>query len=177
MPRMEVPAPAGAKDLCRVLGWACARSTPSAGPAAPAAAVVDLARQVNLGVNRHVAPLSDESQYRRAEHWALPTARGGDCEDFALLKKRELMARGVAPERLLLATVLDLEQASHAVLILRTDAGDLVLDNLTDRIATWRETGYTFLRMQDPADPSRWTAVVAGGLADRAQQPVATIGG
>lgn len=166
VPRMDVAAPAGAKTLCRQYAWACARSGPALHDGALRPAEIDLARQINLSVNRRVRSLTDEAQYRKPELWALPTARGGDCEDFALLKKRELMARGLAPENLLITTVLDRKRESHAVLVLRTVRGDLVLDNLTDRVVGWRETGYTFLRMQNPDDPRRWNAVIAGALVD-----------
>ena len=50
------------------------------------------------------------------------------------------------------------------MLVVRTDTGDFVLDNLTDRVLDWRKTGYTFLRMQNPQAPNRWSAVLAGGV-------------
>ncbi|SPH18747.1 hypothetical protein DEA8626_02290 [Defluviimonas aquaemixtae] len=123
-----------------------------------------LARDVNRAVNRKVREVSDLRQYGNDDVWALPTAKGGDCEDFALLKKKELIQRGVAPQNLLIATVLDRRGGPHAVLVLRTSHGDFVLDNLDSRILSWRQTGYTFLRMQDPSNPRRWNAVFSGGL-------------
>ena len=50
------------------------------------------------------------------------------------------------------------------MLVMRTDDGDFVLDNLTSRILPWQATGYTFLRIQNPARPSQWSAVLAGGV-------------
>ena len=157
--------PAGAQALCRAYSWACAASGQGAAPLT--AGQVDLARAVSLRVNREVREISDRAQYGTDERWALPTRRGGDCEDFALEKKRRLVAAGLPPERLLLASVLDRRRDPHAVLVLRTGAGDLVLDNLDDRVVGWRATGYTFLRMQDPADPSGWVAVLDGGIFAR----------
>ena len=107
--------------------------------------------------------IEDDRQYGVAEHWALPTRTGGDCEDFALLKKRELVSVGIDPSRLLLATVLDRQRNPHAVLVFRSDAGDLVLDNLTNQIRPWRATRYMFLQMQDPDRPTRWVNVFASG--------------
>lgn len=161
-----ISAPQGALGICERYAWACA-PTSQAARAIGHEDLVALARQVNLSVNRQVREVSDYDQYRVAEHWSLPTARGGDCEDFALLKKRELLRRGVAPERLLIATALTPDRVAHAVLILRTDAGDLVLDNLTNRIRPWQKTGYTFLRMQDPAQPARWQLLAVGGLLSK----------
>jgi predicted transglutaminase-like cysteine proteinase len=74
------------------------------------------------------------------------------------------LGRGVAAERLLIATVLDRRQNPHAVLVLRTDRGDYVLDNLANRMMHWSDTGYTFLRMQNPKAPGQWVAVFAGGV-------------
>jgi predicted transglutaminase-like cysteine proteinase len=123
-----------------------------------------LASRINRRVNRQVREISDQRQYRRSEHWSLPTARGGDCEDFALLKKRELIRHGVAPGRLLIATALTPRREAHAVLIVRTADGDFVLDNRTSEIKPWLATGYSFLRMQDPAAPERWRMILAGGM-------------
>lgn len=157
----NVDAPEGFAGVCARYTWACAQSgrgTPSAG------AAIAVAQRVNSSVNRTTREIADSVQYGREEYWALPTGRGGDCEDFALAKKRDLIGQGIAPERLLIATVLDRARKPHAVLVLRTDAGDFVLDNLTDRILGWRETGYTFLRMQNPDAPGRWSAILAGGI-------------
>ncbi|MFY0633091.1 MAG: transglutaminase-like cysteine peptidase [Vannielia sp.] len=149
----SAPAPSGAKRLCAEFAWACqARS----GPERPSE--VALVRRVNRAINATTREVSDRSQYAREEHWALPTKRGGDCEDFALVKKRELIRQGVAPARLLIATALDRQRRSHAVLIYRGAGGDLVLDNQTDSLRGWQQTGYVFLRMQNPADPRRWVS-------------------
>ncbi len=156
-----VAPPTGFAGVCDRYSWACAAS-PRASVAS--AAHLSVAEKVNRSVNRRVREISDQRQYGRTDLWALPTAKGGDCEDFALLKKRELIARGVPPDRLLIATALTARREPHAVLILRTATGDVVLDNLTDRIRPWRDTGYSFLRMQDPAAPGRWQLLLAGGM-------------
>ncbi len=155
-----IAPPSGAKDICARYDWACTSSKASRKLSNEDLKTV---RTINKKINKQVRSISDQAQYKKPEVWALPTNRGGDCEDFALLKKRELVARGINPSRLLLATVHDRRQGSHAVLILRSDQGDLVLDNLTDRIRTWQETRYTFLRMQNPTTPRKWVAVFAGG--------------
>ncbi|MCE5973044.1 transglutaminase-like cysteine peptidase [Sinirhodobacter sp. WL0062] len=153
------PAPSGARALCQQYDWACATSQ---GPAHRIADEFRLIKAVNSQINRAVRSIDDKRQYGVAENWALPTKRGGDCEDFALLKKYELIRRGVDPQRLLIATALDRNRNSHAVLIYRSDQGDYVLDNLTSQVKTWKGTRYFFLRMQDPATPSRWMNVFRG---------------
>ncbi|MEL6518132.1 MAG: transglutaminase-like cysteine peptidase [Pseudomonadota bacterium] len=157
----RVSAPIGFDGVCERYAWACENGTASVKSTAD---LMKLANRVNRSVNRQFDEIADETQYNRPEYWALPTAVGGDCEDFALLKRQELMALGVPGERLMIATVLDRQRQAHAVLVLRTNAGDMVLDNLTNRIVHWSATGYTFLRMQDPDAPSRWNAVFAGGV-------------
>ncbi|MBY6047644.1 transglutaminase-like cysteine peptidase [Vannielia litorea] len=147
------PAPSGAQSLCSTYSWAC-----DGRAGAQRSREMDLVKRVNRSVNASTREISDRSQYAREEHWALPTRRGGDCEDFALIKKRELIRSGVAPARLLIATALDRQRRSHAVLIYRSAGGDVVLDNQTDRLRGWQQTGYVFLRMQDPADPRRWVS-------------------
>ena len=76
-------------------------------------------------------------------------------------KKFELVQNGVDPTKLLIATVLDTNRNGHAVLVYRSSEGDLVLDNVTNRIKTWKETRYLFL-IQDPIHPDRWVQVSSG---------------
>lgn len=157
----QIAAPEGFSTVCDAYGWACARLT---GKSMADDDLVALASEINETVNASVTEISDSSQYGVADLWALPTARGGDCEDMALLKKQMMLQRGVGSDRLLIATVLDRTREPHAVLILRSAAGDLVLDNLDRQIKPWRSTGYSFLRMQDPGKPEHWVAVLAGGV-------------
>ncbi|MCB1358580.1 MAG: transglutaminase-like cysteine peptidase [Maritimibacter sp.] len=154
------PAPDGAQAICSTYSWACAQA------AVQRVSMRDELQQVaavNSRVNHSVRAIEDDRQYGVSEVWALPTATGGDCEDFALLKKRELISAGVDPRRLLIATVLDRQRNPHAVLVFRSQSGDLVLDNLTDQIRSWQDTRYMFLRMQDPDRPTRWVNVFASG--------------
>ena len=162
-PKMTTKVPVGAQSLCSDYSWACQTTT---SVRAFTKSDVEIVKRVNLAVNHGVREIDDLKQYRLAEKWALPTRRGGDCEDFVLLKKLKLMEEGIPAERLLIATVLDKKLRGHAVLVVRTDLGDFVLDNLTDSIRSWRATGYTFMKMQNPDDPSSWHAILAGGIAD-----------
>lgn len=156
-----ITAPAGFIGLCSKYNWVCARSSQST---IGHNAALKLAKAVNLQVNRRVRQIDDQKQYGKEEYWTLPSARGGDCEDLVLLKKKMLLERGVSSETLLIATVLDRKLNSHAVLIFRTKQGDLVLDSLTNKIVPWKRTGYTFLKLQNPRSLSRWQAVLAGGV-------------
>ncbi len=152
--------PKAAANLCREYSWACSRTGARAQPHEEG---LRQARRISRHINRTTRSISDSQQYRKEDFWTLPSRRGGDCEDFAMLKKQQLIALGIAPEHLLLSTVLDARGGAHAVLIIRTEAGDFVIDNLTDAVRPWNRTGYTFLRMQDPSTPSRWIRVNTRG--------------
>ncbi len=150
------PPPTGARQLCREYTWACAKKRSIN---LSSQQELRLVKQINRRVNANTASVTDQSQYKTRERWALPTSRGGDCEDFALLKKRDLIQAGIDPSKLLLATVLDSRRNSHAVLVYRSSQGDLILDNLTSQVKPWSKTNYLFLRMQDPKQPRRWVGV------------------
>ncbi|WP_082643761.1 transglutaminase-like cysteine peptidase [Ruegeria denitrificans] len=155
----EIQAPSGAKSLCKDYSWACAITSNSGLPEAREKQIVET---INTRVNRKIRAVSDQSQYGTNEYWTLPTQGSGDCEDFALQKKFELMQNGLDPTKLLIATVLDTNRSGHAVLVYRSSEGDLVLDNVTNRIKSWKETKYLFLRIQDPIHPDRWVQVSKG---------------
>lgn len=150
--------PGGSVTLCADYEWACSDSGPYTDNN------LKLAKAVSKSVNSIVPQLSDMELYGVEEKWTMPSKRGGDCEDLVLLKKAVLIKKGVSPNSLLIATALDKEGGGHAVLVMRTDKGDYVLDNLTDKVVTWDKTGYTFLKIQDPKDMKRWRAVLAGGM-------------
>jgi predicted transglutaminase-like cysteine proteinase len=158
----SISAPAGFSGTCSKYSWLC-RST--GGAPLSDEKIFRLAAAVNTQVNRRTRSLEDIRQYGREEYWALPTPRGGDCEDFALLKKKILISEyGVPGKQLLIATVLDHRLQRHAVLVLRTSRGDFILDNLDNKIRHWTQTGYTFLKLQNPNALDRWVAVLAGGI-------------
>ena len=161
--KRAAPAPDGAVGLCEAIDWACA---PGNGRAA-GAEVLARAVEVNRAANAVIRPVTDLAQYGVAERWSLPSERGGDCEDYAIYKKGALIGAGVSPDRLLLATALDRRNKAHAVLVLRTEMGDFVLDNRRDEVLPWNRTELVFLRMQDPARPGAWVSVFAEAAGRR----------
>lgn len=107
--------------------------------ASPGLGERELLARVNQWVNREIAYVGDDRNYRQRDYWATAEqtiARGkGDCEDFAILKMQMLRAAGVDAERMKLVLLRDLAaNADHAFLLVETDAGKLVLDNVTDRL-------------------------------------------
>ena len=116
--------------------------------------------QVNVAVNSAVRPVSDMELYGEVELWTYPSD-AGDCEDYLLLKKRELEKLGFHAGSLLITVVLDEKNEGHAVLTVATEQGDYVLDNRRNDILLWKDTGYVFLKRQSQQDPRRWMALTA----------------
>lgn len=117
---------------------------------------------VNRRVNHSIAPITDMQQYGVEERWTYPVSGKGDCEDYAILKKQMLIRAGLPASAVLLTVVRDLRGDGHAVLTVRTDRGDYILDNETDEIRLWHETGYRFVKRQSEEDPSRWVTIGPG---------------
>jgi len=155
--------PPGFNDLCSQYAWAChdQQSAISDGE------TLQIATRVNRQVNTRIRAASDPDLYGVAERWTLPERGAGDCEDYALLKKKLLVEAGLAGSKLALTTVMNRRGEPHAVLVLRLATGDFVLDNLTSVIRPWQQTGYTFLKMQDADEASGWSAVLLGPFASR----------
>jgi predicted transglutaminase-like cysteine proteinase len=118
----------------------------------------DQIQQVNSYVNNTIRPATDMEVYGVAEKWTYPVD-AGDCEDFALLKKRYLAGLGISPDELLMTVLLDEKGEGHAVLTVTTDQGDIVLDNRRNEILRWDQTGYKFLKRQSQQDPKKWVSL------------------
>ena len=114
--------------------------------------------EVNYSINSKVAPVTDLEFYNTEEYWTLPDAFG-DCEDYVLLKRRELIERGWPSGALLITVVFDENNDGHAILIVRTDRGEFVLDNKTAEIKIWYDTPYRFVKRQSETDPMQWVSI------------------
>jgi predicted transglutaminase-like cysteine proteinase len=126
--------------------------------------------RVNREVNAAIRPRADLEQHRIADLWSLAPA-AGDCEDYALTKRRRLQALGWPSRSLLIAIARDRAGSQHAVLVARTDRGDLVLDNLSDDIVEWTRLDYGWIKRQSVADPRYWVTLVDAGEDPPAERP------
>ncbi len=108
-------------------------------------------QKINRAVNRQIEPLGDMEQWGVVERWTLPTTGKGDCEDYALLKRQRLANAGIPRRALLMTVVIDETGGGHAILTVRTDRGDFILDNKRDAILDWQSTGYQFVKREDQA--------------------------
>jgi predicted transglutaminase-like cysteine proteinase len=115
--------------------------------------------RINQLVNRHITPMTDLAHYGVVERWTYPRDGYGDCEDYVLLKRRLLMEAGWPVEALLVTVVRDKRGDGHAVLTVKTDRGDFILDNQHDEVLLWSDTGYRFVKRQSQTDPNQWVAL------------------
>lgn len=119
-----------------------------------------LLNRVNQSINMQIRPRDDQDVYGVSEYWTLPlTLEGtavGDCEDYALEKRQALIAAGIPERALFLAVGYSLATGRHAVLVVSTDQGDYVLDNMTPYILPWTETPYRWTARQMPGDLLSW---------------------
>ena len=115
--------------------------------------------RINQTVNADIKPMTDLDHYGVVEKWAYPEDGYGDCEDYVLLKRRMLMQAGWPREALLITVVRETSGDGHAVLTVRTDRGDLVLDNQNEAIVLWSESGYRFVKRQSQSDPNVWVSL------------------
>ena len=118
----------------------------------------DLVR-VNKWVNERIKPLTDLEHWGLAEKWSYPDDGYGDCEDYVLLKRRMLIDAGWPREALLITVVREANGNGHAVLTVKTDKGEFILDNQNEAILPWTDTAYRFVKRQSQSDPNTWVAL------------------
>jgi predicted transglutaminase-like cysteine proteinase len=118
----------------------------------------DLLR-VNRWVNDTVKPMTDIEHWGVVEKWSLPTDGYGDCEDYVLLKRKMLIDAGWPRGALLITVVRDKKGEGHAVLTVKTDKGEFILDNQNENVVAWTETGYRFVKRQSQSDPNVWVSL------------------
>jgi len=152
-------APIGWTEFCAELPRECA-----GGPSTPRDVVIspvawkDLTR-INKWVNEKIKPMTDLEHWGVIEKWSYPDDGYGDCEDYVLLKRRLLMEAGWPREALLITVVRDKRGDGHAVLTVKTDKGEFILDNQNEEIVLWADTGYRFVKRQSQADPNVWVSL------------------
>lgn len=113
---------------------------------------------VNRQVNRDITP--DPTLGPATEEWKISPA-SGNCHDYAVTKRHELLARGWPARDLLLAEVIVPSGEHHLILVVRTKNVDLVLDNLNANIRPASATlhQYQWVRIESPRDPRFWAGV------------------
>lgn len=114
-------------------------------------------KAVNNSTNAAIVP-ERNTEGLAGEKWLINPA-SGDCNDYAVTKRAELLARGWPTRVLLLSEVVTSWGEHHLILVVRTSAGDLVLDNLTSQIRPWARAPYQWVRIQTPKNPNYWASL------------------
>jgi len=150
--------PVGYYEYCRRYRKECARG--------PEGTMIKLTEprwraivSVNAEVNTAVAPMTDMEIFGIEERWEYPTTVG-DCEDYALLKRKRLNEMGYPLGALLMTVARDAKGGGHAVLTVVTDLGDFILDNLEQKVLLWKDTEIYYLKRQSQEDLNRWVSLV-----------------
>jgi predicted transglutaminase-like cysteine proteinase len=157
----ETSIPFGWVDFCQRYSGECDEAPHAAQTIELTAATYRKIEGVNALVNTQIEPVSDALHAGAPDAWDYPEDGKGDCEDYALMKRRLLIRAGFPRGALLLAVVKDEHGDGHSVLIARTGRGDFVLDNLEDEIKPWAKTPYRFVKRQSQENQNIWVAVGA----------------
>ncbi len=126
--------------------------------------------RVNRYVNGSITAVTDMEHWGVADRWDFAEDGYGDCEDYQLLKRKRLVEAGFPHRAMRMTVVIDEKGAGHAVLMVRTDRGDIILDNRHNTVLPWRQTGYTYVKREGD-ESSAWAS-----LGRTVASPVATAG-
>jgi len=141
--------PPGYRELCLTFPSVCAPGGNSSVRYADVAATLE---NINSSVNREIAFFPDP---QGQDIWTINPARG-DCEDYAITKRARLLEMGLPASALLIATAKTEDGGPHAVLVVRTDEGDYVLDSRKVNVMRWDYLRYHWVARTSPKDPKVW---------------------
>ncbi|RVC34653.1 transglutaminase [Mesorhizobium sp. M4A.F.Ca.ET.090.04.2.1] len=154
--------PVGHYEFCQKLPQECKERTPKQAP-------IELTRKlwaaivnINNSVNTRITPRTDMEMWGKEEVWSYPDNGFGDCEDYALEKRRALMNIGVPAGDLLMTVTRQPNGDGHAVLTVRTSLGEFILDNLQPKVLAWTDTDYTYLKRQSTENSGVWVTINDG---------------
>lgn len=158
----EARAPYAWTDFCKRTPSECTVGTHEAETIALTPKLWGLIVGTNARVNREIEAITDQDHWGLIDRWDIPSDGKGDCEDYVLLKRQRLAQAGLPRRAMRVTVVIDEENAGHAVLMIRTDKGDFILDNKRNAILPWSQTGYTYVKRESQARIG-WTSL--GGLS------------
>lgn len=134
-------------------------------------------QDINREINRSIQPVTDKDQHGVEERWSFPDSGNGDCEDYVLAKRKALHERmGIPLNAMSIVKVIDEERAGHAILAVRTNRGDLLLDNKNDELRLPFQTGYEFRQATSFEHVQSWQSISAGRpRIDAASDPIGAL--
>ncbi|MBS3651849.1 transglutaminase-like cysteine peptidase [Pseudaminobacter sp. 19-2017] len=153
--------PIGHYEFCKRNASECSIRSRDVTPTTMSKEFLERLAKLTVSVNKAIQSKTDLAVYGKEEFWTYPVD-AGDCEDYALAKRRVLLGAGIPASNLLLTVLRRQTGEGHAVLTVRTDVGDVILDNLTDAVLNWDETGYIYLKRQAIDHTGRWVSIRDG---------------
>jgi predicted transglutaminase-like cysteine proteinase len=148
-------------DFCRRYPAECAVDASEPAKVAMTPEIWKTIVAVNRRVNGRIRPMTDKAHWNVVDRWDFPDDGYGDCEDYQLLKRRMLRERGLPQRAMRMTVVIDELNEGHAVLMIRTDRGDYILDNKTNAVLPWEQTGYVFVK-REGQESTAWVSL--GGV-------------
>jgi len=121
-------------------------------------ASLTLLKRVNHRINASIIPISKTYIGNLNAIWTIAPNQG-DCNDYAVTKRHELLNKGLPSSALRLSVTKTAFGVGHLVLVVSTKQGDLVMDSLSDAIRSWQATDYQWLKIQSAHDPHLWVEV------------------
>jgi predicted transglutaminase-like cysteine proteinase len=120
----------------------------------------ELLKRVNHSVNLSIIPTVKDYGPNLGDGWTIAPDTG-DCNDYAVTKRHQLLEGGLPSKALRLSVVKTASGIGHLVLVVVTTKGDVVMDNLTEVIRPWQSTDYHWLKIQSATDSKFWYEVKA----------------
>ncbi|MCQ4188720.1 transglutaminase-like cysteine peptidase [Methylocystis suflitae] len=155
----ETSVPYGWVDFCQRYRGECQNEETAPQDVELTAAVFRKIARINAWVNENIDPIADVDHWSAVDQWDYPSDGKGDCEDFALLKRRMLIEEGFPRQALLLTVVKEKNGDGHSVLTVKTDRGEFVLDNLSNEMRPWTRVPYRFVKRQSQQNQNAWVAI------------------
>jgi predicted transglutaminase-like cysteine proteinase len=114
-------------------------------------------KEVNQSVNAGIIADEDKRGDPGIDKWLISPTRG-NCADYAVTKRHELLGLGWPSSSLLLSDLTIPDGEGHTVLIVKSPLGDYVLDSLRPEIRPFSQVPYHWLKVQSQSDPKFWVS-------------------
>jgi len=122
------------------------------------AQTLELLKRVNHRINLSIVSRSKGYGRNLDDTWTIAPDMG-DCNDYAVTKRHELLDSGLPSSALRLSVIKTAAGIGHLVLVVVTTKGDMVMDNLSEAIRPWQTTDYQWLKIQSGSDPHYWNQI------------------
>jgi predicted transglutaminase-like cysteine proteinase len=130
---------------------------------------LELLKRVNHSVNMSIIPMPKNYGKNLGDGWTI-APNMGDCNDYAVTKRHQLLERGLPSKALLLSVVKTASGVGHLVLVVVTTKGDIVMDDLTEAIRPWQSTNYHWLKVQSATDSKFWYEIKGAAVGPSVSQ-------